>query len=149
MAKRQFFGTFWTFVTNSLTKSFIVHKELSKMQQQKPTTRQAFQEELCATLFTVPLANPSQPPTQGHFPVPTNENDSTDKRQKASMGRKQCTLCKKTHPGSVRRARLDSAGQELLQEIPQLKKKPCIYVNKTTSEMDTESSKQTKQFELM
>lgn len=97
-AKRQFFGTFWTFVTNSLTKSFIVHKELSKMQQQKPTTRQAFQEELCATLFTVPLANPSQPPTQGHFPVPTNENYSTDKRQKASMGRKQCTLCKKSTP---------------------------------------------------
>lgn len=82
----------------AVTNSFIVHKELSIRQQQKPMTCQAFQEELCAKLLGVPLAGPPKPPTQGHFPVPTNKREDTGKRQKASLGRKQCTLCKKSTP---------------------------------------------------
>lgn len=77
----------------AVTNSFIVHKELRMMQQQKPMTRQAFQEELCAKLFGVPLAGPPTPSTQGHFPVST-----TEKSQQASLGRKQCTLCQRSTP---------------------------------------------------
>ncbi|XP_030592392.1 piggyBac transposable element-derived protein 4-like [Archocentrus centrarchus] len=39
----------------AVTNSFIVHKELSKAQQQKEMIRQAFQEELSAHLLGVPL----------------------------------------------------------------------------------------------
>lgn len=39
----------------AVTNSFIVHKELSKAQQQKAMTSQAFQEELSAHLLGVPL----------------------------------------------------------------------------------------------
>lgn len=42
----------------AVTNSYILHKELLMAKQQKPLTRQAFQEELCAKLLGVPLAGP-------------------------------------------------------------------------------------------
>lgn len=80
------------------TNSFIVHKDLSKVQQQKAMTCQAFQEELSAHLLGVPLTSPPLPPTQGHLPISTNKNECTDKRQKTALGRKKCTLCHKSTP---------------------------------------------------
>ena len=50
-----------------------------KNKEQKPMTCQAVHEELLG----VPVVGPARPPTQGHFPVPTN------KRQKATQRRKQ------------------------------------------------------------
>lgn len=82
----------------AVTNNYIVHKELSKAQQQKAMTRQAFQEELSAHLLGVPLTGPPCPPAQSHFPIPTNKNECTDKRQKTALGRKKCTLCHKSTP---------------------------------------------------
>lgn len=82
----------------AVTNSYIVHKELLMGKQQKPMTRQAFQEELCAKLLGVPPTGPPKPPTAGHFPVPTSNREDTGKRKRASMGRKQCTLCKRSTP---------------------------------------------------
>ncbi|XP_068422390.1 piggyBac transposable element-derived protein 4-like [Clinocottus analis] len=82
----------------AVTNSFIVHKELSVSHGKRPMTRQAFQEQLCASLLGVPLTGPPKPPTLGHFPVPTNKREQIGKRQRASMGRKQCTVCHKSTP---------------------------------------------------
>lgn len=65
------------------TNSFIIHKELRKVQQQMPMTCQAFQEQLCAELLGVPLTGPPRPPIQGHYPIPTNP----DQNKKSAYGR--------------------------------------------------------------
>ncbi|KAM4604656.1 piggyBac transposable element-derived protein 4-like [Polymixia lowei] len=88
---------FQHFLDIAVTNSFILHKELCISRQQKHQTRQAFQEELVAQLIGVPLADSPEPPSQGHYPVSTSAGDM-EKRQRASMGRKQCTVCKKSTP---------------------------------------------------
>ncbi|KAM4635670.1 piggyBac transposable element-derived protein 4-like [Polymixia lowei] len=88
---------FQHFLDIAVTNSFILHKELCISRQQKHQTRQAFQEELVAQLIGVPLADSPEPPSEGHYPVSTCAGDM-EKRQRASMGRKQCTVCKKSTP---------------------------------------------------
>jgi len=72
------------------TNSFIIHKEISDSQQQRPMTRQAFQEKLCAQLLGVPLDGVTKPTGQKHLPV---EQSST-----ASAGRRKCVLCRRCTP---------------------------------------------------
>ena len=76
----------------SVTNSFVIHKELSSGRQQRPLTRQGFQEELAAHLLGVPLkCEPQKTRGQQHLPVPTGSGLS--KSQKGSMGRRRCRLC--------------------------------------------------------
>lgn len=82
----------------AVTNGFTVHKELSKAQQQKAMTRQAFQEEVSAHLLGVPLNGPPRPPTQSHFPIPTNKNECTDK---TALRRKRALCATKEHFGCV------------------------------------------------
>ncbi|XP_030019430.1 piggyBac transposable element-derived protein 4-like isoform X2 [Sphaeramia orbicularis] len=81
----------------AVTNSYIIHKELCAGKKQKPKTRQAFQEEVTATLLGVRLDGRIAPPNTGHFPTPTSTVD-LEKRHKASVGRRRCTLCKRTTP---------------------------------------------------
>ncbi len=79
----------------AVTNSFIMHKELSMERQQKPMTRQAFQEELCTKLLGVPLTGSPKPPTQG-------------KGRGQAWGGNSALSAKDAHPGCVRSARLGS-----------------------------------------
>ncbi|XP_022604863.1 piggyBac transposable element-derived protein 4-like [Seriola dumerili] len=63
--------------------------------QEKPMTRQRFQEELTAHLLGVDVKNGPQK-TRGnqHLPIPTSSGHT--KSDRASMGRRRCKLCKKS-----------------------------------------------------
>uniref|UniRef100_A0A667XDB9 PiggyBac transposable element-derived protein domain-containing protein n=1 Tax=Myripristis murdjan TaxID=586833 RepID=A0A667XDB9_9TELE len=95
--RRWHITVFQHFVDIAVTNSYILHKELCANQQQRPKTRQQFQEELAAYLLGVPLeGGPQKRPSSDHFPVPTSTGH--EKTQRASMGRRQCTLCKRSTP---------------------------------------------------
>lgn len=82
----------------AVTNSYIIHKELCLTLEQKPLSRQDFQEQLCAELLDVPLAQPAQTTGQGHFPCPTSRGRDIETGQRASKGRKQCVFCKRSTP---------------------------------------------------
>uniref|UniRef100_A0A8C7X1T9 PiggyBac transposable element-derived protein domain-containing protein n=1 Tax=Oryzias sinensis TaxID=183150 RepID=A0A8C7X1T9_9TELE len=82
----------------AVTNSYIIQKELSSALEQKPLSRQDFQEQLCAELLGVPLAEPPQTTGDGHFPCPTSKGRDIETSQRASKGRKQCYFCKRSTP---------------------------------------------------
>ncbi len=95
--KKWYITVFQHFLDIAVLNSYIIHKELCASQQQKHMSRQDFQEELSAQLLGVPLdGRPEKSASHDHFPVPTNNGQ--DKSQRASMGRRQCTLCKRSTP---------------------------------------------------
>lgn len=91
---------FQHFVDIAVTNSFIIHKERANQLQERPMTRQAFQEKLSAQLLgvTVATSKPKTAPAQNHFPVPTANPDGLEKEQKATVGRRKCALCKRSTP---------------------------------------------------
>ncbi|CAI5678208.1 unnamed protein product [Oreochromis niloticus] len=95
--KRSNMTVFRHLLDIAVTNCFILHKELCISKQQKHKTRQTFQEELAAHLLGVCLDGRPEFPSQGHFPVPTSTRDM-GRRHRASLGRKQCTVCKRSTP---------------------------------------------------
>uniref|UniRef100_A0A3B4UBG2 Si:dkey-19f4.2 n=1 Tax=Seriola dumerili TaxID=41447 RepID=A0A3B4UBG2_SERDU len=79
----------------AVTNSFVIHKTRCASLQEKPMTRQRFQEELTAHLLGVDVKNGPQK-TRGnqHLPIPTSSGHT--KSDRASMGRRRCKLCKKS-----------------------------------------------------
>lgn len=74
------------------TNSFVIHKDRCASTQQKPMTRQRFQEELSAHLLGVELKRgPPMPPGQKHLPVPTRTEHNEP--HKAGQGRRRCRVC--------------------------------------------------------
>uniref|UniRef100_A0A3B3Y6R7 PiggyBac transposable element-derived protein domain-containing protein n=1 Tax=Poecilia mexicana TaxID=48701 RepID=A0A3B3Y6R7_9TELE len=95
--KRWPVTVFQHFLDIAVTNSFILHKELCASRHQKPKTRQQFQEEVAASLLGVSLHSMSEHhPSEDHFPVATSQKQ--EKAQRASMGRRQCTVCKRSTP---------------------------------------------------
>jgi len=101
--KRWYITVFQHLVDIAVTNSFVIHKELALSQWQKPMTRQAFQEQLCAKLLGVPLAGGPKPtiPSQNHFAVPTSARHEMGKN--TSLGRRKCVVCKKCTPWQCER----------------------------------------------
>ena len=84
---------FQHFVDIAVTNSFIVHKERASQLQERPMTRQVFQEELCAQLLGVTVAwKEKKTPVHDHFPVPTANPDNLGRQEKATVGRCKCIL---------------------------------------------------------
>lgn len=80
----------------AVTNSFVIHKTRSASLQERPMTRQQFQEELAAHLLGVDLKSGLQKTPGQHLPVPTSNGQT--KGQTASMGRRRCKLCTKSTP---------------------------------------------------
>ncbi|CAL9699749.1 unnamed protein product [Knipowitschia caucasica] len=96
--RRWYITVFQHLLDIAVTNSFIIAKELSKTRSERLPTRQDFQEELAASLIGVPRKTQPRKPLvlTNHFAVPTSSTQS--KNQRASMGRRQCVLCKRSTP---------------------------------------------------
>uniref|UniRef100_A0AAV2JMM5 PiggyBac transposable element-derived protein domain-containing protein n=1 Tax=Knipowitschia caucasica TaxID=637954 RepID=A0AAV2JMM5_KNICA len=96
--RRWYITVFQHLLDIAVTNSFIIAKELSKTRSERLPTRQDFQEELAASLIGVPRKTQPRKPLvlTNHFAVPTSSTQS--KNQRASMGRGQCVLCKRSTP---------------------------------------------------
>ncbi|XP_033847302.1 piggyBac transposable element-derived protein 4-like [Periophthalmus magnuspinnatus] len=94
--RRWYITVFQHMLDMAVTNSFIIFKEMSTIRGERPPTRQDFQEMLTSQLLGVPLKTKPKVPTSNHLPVPTSSGQS--KRQKASMGRRQCVLCRRCTP---------------------------------------------------
>ena len=96
--KRWTTTVFQHLVDIMVTNSFVIHKVQSASMQQRPLTRQGFQEELAAHLLGVDLKG--KPETTGgpcqHLPVPTGTGLS--KAQMASGERRRCKVCHRSTP---------------------------------------------------
>lgn len=86
---------FQHFLDIAVTNSFILHKELCAISQDKPMTRKNFQELLAAQLTGVPLDG-SPKERCDHLPV--SVSDIQDQSKRASMGRHRCIRCRKSTP---------------------------------------------------
>uniref|UniRef100_A0A672FCW1 PiggyBac transposable element-derived protein domain-containing protein n=1 Tax=Salarias fasciatus TaxID=181472 RepID=A0A672FCW1_SALFA len=104
--RRWYMTVFQHLLDIAVTNSYIMAKELSTIRHERPLSRQDFQEELASNLLGVPLkSRPPKPKVSAqHFPVPTSTGLSKDK--KASMGRRQCVLCKRSTPWQCEECRV-------------------------------------------
>ncbi|ROJ57629.1 PiggyBac transposable element-derived protein 4 [Anabarilius grahami] len=92
--RKWYMTVFLHFLDIAVTNSFILHKELCAIHQNKPMTRQNFQELLAAQLTGVPLDG-SPKERCDHLPVPVS--GIQDPSKKASSTR-HCVRCKKSTP---------------------------------------------------
>lgn len=96
--RKWYVTVFQHFLDIAVTNSYIIHKEVCASQQLNHMSRQDFQEKLCAHLLCVSHKPERTPPTHDHLPVPTASGCRVEKSQRASKGRRQCTMCKRSTP---------------------------------------------------
>uniref|UniRef100_A0A3B3ZAW1 PiggyBac transposable element-derived protein domain-containing protein n=1 Tax=Periophthalmus magnuspinnatus TaxID=409849 RepID=A0A3B3ZAW1_9GOBI len=94
--RRWYITVFQHMLDIAVTNSFIISKELSTIRGERPPTRQDFQEKLTSQLLGVALKTQPKGPASNHLPVPTSYGQS--KSQRASLGRRQCVLCRRCTP---------------------------------------------------
>ncbi|KAK6323770.1 hypothetical protein J4Q44_G00061090 [Coregonus suidteri] len=85
---------FYHFVDIATTNSYIIHKDLCKVNKMQPMTHKEFTQALVAQLCEVSIETQSKPKNTGHTPVPIKP--VADKSKRSSAGRKRCELCKKS-----------------------------------------------------
>ncbi|XP_055750279.1 piggyBac transposable element-derived protein 4-like isoform X1 [Salvelinus fontinalis] len=85
---------FYHFVDIATTNSYIIHKDLCKVNKMQPMTHKEFTQALVAQLCEVSIETQSKPTNTGHTPVPIKP--VADKSKRSSAGRKRCELCKKS-----------------------------------------------------
>ncbi|ROI87632.1 PiggyBac transposable element-derived protein 4 [Anabarilius grahami] len=93
--RKWYMTIFQHFLDIAVTNSFLLHKELCAIHQNKPMTWQNFQELLAVQLTGIPL-DVSPKERFDHLPVPVS--GIQDPSKKASMGRRCCVRCKKSTP---------------------------------------------------
>uniref|UniRef100_W5LLL1 PiggyBac transposable element-derived protein 4-like n=1 Tax=Astyanax mexicanus TaxID=7994 RepID=W5LLL1_ASTMX len=104
---------FLHFVDIAVVNSYVIHRELSLAKQQKPLTQKKFREALCLQLADLgseratepaasepkikeePIVQPlvEEAKKRGCYPVPIVDPSLATKREKSSVGRRNCALC--------------------------------------------------------
>ncbi|XP_060757078.1 piggyBac transposable element-derived protein 4 isoform X1 [Neoarius graeffei] len=84
---------FLHFLDIAATNAYILHKELTSLNQQETLTHKAFLEELISQLCGVSKKTPAKQSASDHVPVPVAALNASI-RKVASYGRKTCILCR-------------------------------------------------------
>ena len=90
---RWYLKFFLHFVDNAVVNSFLIHKEMAEMKNQKPLTQKKFRIALCEQLGKVGKELASNEASTDHVPLEAC-GLSNDPHLKATKGRRKCRICK-------------------------------------------------------